>query len=57
MGLRAASRESTKSITATMDGSPFTADVYLGAGAQTGRGKPICSAALGAVVALCLRLM
>lgn len=28
-GLRAASRESTKSITATMDGSPFTADVHL----------------------------
>lgn len=28
-GLRAASRDSTKTITATMDGSPYTADVYL----------------------------
>ncbi|MGE5450643.1 MAG: pilus assembly protein [Acidobacteriota bacterium] len=34
-GLRAASRESTRSITATMDGSPFTADVHL---ADTGAG-------------------
>ncbi|MDE2431683.1 MAG: hypothetical protein KGN37_02395 [Burkholderiales bacterium] len=35
-GLRAASRDSTRSITATMDGSPVTADVHLpdsGAGA------------------------
>ncbi|MDE2594911.1 MAG: hypothetical protein KGL57_11805, partial [Burkholderiales bacterium] len=28
-GVRAASQESTKAITATMDGSPFTADVHL----------------------------
>lgn len=32
-GLRNASLESTKSITATMDGSPFTADVHLDDGA------------------------
>lgn len=32
-GLRTASLESTKSITATMDGSPFTADVHLDDGA------------------------
>ncbi len=46
-GLRAASRESTKSITATMDGSPFTADVYLGAGAQTGAWKTYLFSSLG----------
>ncbi|HEX5311362.1 pilus assembly protein [Aquabacterium sp.] len=46
-GLRAASRESTKSITATMDGSPFTADVYLGAGAQTGVWKTYLFSSLG----------
>ncbi|MEN9453181.1 MAG: hypothetical protein RLZZ369_2240, partial [Pseudomonadota bacterium] len=33
-GLRAASAESTKDIVATMDGSPVTADVYVGEGAS-----------------------
>lgn len=45
-GLRAASAESTKEIVATMDGSPVTADVYVGEG-ESGAWKTYLFSSLG----------
>jgi type IV pilus assembly protein PilY1 len=45
-GLRAASAESTKDIVATMDGSPVTADVYVGEG-ESGAWKTYLFSSLG----------